>query len=228
MQIISLHIRNFKSIRDLTIKDIENSLILVGKNNTGKTGMLEAIRAVLGNYQVMESDFNEKKQNIEISMELSISEDDLHLLHSHGIISQYKRFDSWKREFELRLPSYQNQILSFTCIINRHGDVRYSDSIKKHNRYIPELLPRIYLIDTSRNLAPFQEDLLMFQEDEQLIRLRSNVCMFDSAKVCNQCFSCIGLINQKKLSELDLSETANLLEYKMYQLNLNDFARRVN
>lgn len=31
MQIKSLHINNFKSIRELEIRDVENSLILVGK-----------------------------------------------------------------------------------------------------------------------------------------------------------------------------------------------------
>lgn len=36
MQIQSLSIRNFKSIRELEILDVESSLILVGKNNTGK------------------------------------------------------------------------------------------------------------------------------------------------------------------------------------------------
>ena len=45
MQIISVHIKNFKSIEDMEITDIENALILVGKNNTGKTGILDAIRA---------------------------------------------------------------------------------------------------------------------------------------------------------------------------------------
>lgn len=35
MQIQSLSIRNFKSIRELEILDVESSLILVGKNNTG-------------------------------------------------------------------------------------------------------------------------------------------------------------------------------------------------
>lgn len=228
MQITALRIRNFKSIQDLEIHDIENSLILVGKNNTGKTGILEAIRAVMGNYQVLETDFNERKQNIEISMELSISDEDLALLHARGIISPYKRFDTWKKEFENRLPSYKDGILSFICIINRDGDIRYNDGFRKNNRYIPELFPQLYFIDTSRNLAPFQEDLLLFQEDEQLIRLRSNVCMFDTAKVCNHCFSCIGLINQKKPEDLDLSETAKLLEHKMYQLNLQDFTRKIN
>ena len=68
MQIKSIHIKNFKSIRDLSVCDIENALILVGKNNTGKTVILDAIRAVSGNYEVRATDFNEKKQNIEISM----------------------------------------------------------------------------------------------------------------------------------------------------------------
>ena len=35
MQIQSLSIRNFKFIRELEILDVESSLILVGKNNTG-------------------------------------------------------------------------------------------------------------------------------------------------------------------------------------------------
>ena len=73
MHINSLHIKNFKYIRDMEIRDIENALILVGKNNTGKTSVLDAIRAVNGSYQVRERDFNEKKQRVEISMSLSIS-----------------------------------------------------------------------------------------------------------------------------------------------------------
>ena len=48
MQITSLSIHNFKSIENLQIENIENALILVGKNNTGKTGILKAVRAALG------------------------------------------------------------------------------------------------------------------------------------------------------------------------------------
>ena len=47
MQITSLRIQNFKYIRDLEIPSIENALILVGKNNTGKTGILDAVRLSL-------------------------------------------------------------------------------------------------------------------------------------------------------------------------------------
>lgn len=228
MQITYLAIRNFKSIRDLEIRNIENALILVGKNNTGKTGILKAIRAALGSYPVSEGDFNTQNQNIEISMTLEISSEDLQLFHAHGIVSQYKRFETWKRDFCSRLPSFDGSFLTFTCIINRNRGIRYSDLVHKHNRFIPELLPRLYFIDTGRQLSAFQEDLLMFQEDEQLIRLRSHACIFRSSKICNQCFSCIGLINQKKPGDLQLCETAKLLEYQMYHLNLSDFSRRVN
>lgn len=228
MQITHLDIRNFRSIRKLEIKSIENALILVGKNNTGKTGILKAVRAALGNYPITKEDFNEKNQNIEISMTLDIDEEDLAQFHLHGTVSQYKRFDTWKKDFCAKLPSFDGRHLSFTCIINHSQDIRYHDGVRKHNRFIPELLPRLYFIDTSRQLTAFQEDLLMFQNEEQLRQLRSNTCIFSSSKLCNQCFSCIGLINQKKPEDLLIGETARLLEYKMYRLNLSDFSKKVN
>jgi len=228
MQIKSIHIKNFKSIRDLSVCDIENALILVGKNNTGKTVILDAIRAVSGNYEVRATDFNEKKQNIEITMALEITEEDLHLFHEHGSVSSYKRFDTWKRDFCEKLPGYVDGVLHFTCTINQNGKIRYDDGTHKNNRYIPEVLPKLHFIDTTRNVAPLQEDLLMFQESEDLNRLRTNTCVFNSAKTCNHCFQCIGLINQKKPEDLQVHETARLLEYKMYQLNLNRFAERIN
>lgn len=228
MQIKSLHIKNFKSIRELEISDIENSLILIGKNNTGKTVVLDAIRAVTGNYVAKETDFNEKKQNIEIKMTLEITEEDLHQFHAHGSVSGYKRYESWKNDFCEKLPSFVNGKLTFTCSINCNGKIRFLDGSHKNNRYIPEILPKLHFIDTTRNIASFQEDMLVFQKSEELTRLRSNACMFDAAKTCNYCFSCIGLINQKKPDDLQLYETARLLEYKMYQLNLSEFSQKVN
>ncbi len=228
MQIESLHIKNFKSIRELEILNIENSLILVGKNNTGKTVVLDAILAVTGNYQVKESDFNERKQTIEISMTLGITEEDLHQFHDYGIVSSYKRYDSWKRDFCEKLPAFCDGKMVFTYCINHNGKVRYEDGYHKNNRYIPDVLPKLHMIDTTRQLNSFQNDLLMFQKTEELIQLKSNTCMFDAAKSCNRCFSCIGLINQKQPKDLQVYETARLLEYKIYQLNLSEFAQRVN
>ena len=167
MQITRLAIRNFRSIHSLEIGGIENALILVGKNNTGKTGILKAIRAALGNYPIAKEDFNEKNQNIEIWITLEITEQDLAQFHLSGIVSQYKRFDAWKRDFRAKLPSFDGHEISFTCVFNHNQAVRYQDNARKHNRFIPELLPRLYFIDTGRQLTAFQEDLLLFQDEEQ-------------------------------------------------------------
>ncbi|MBQ9984177.1 MAG: AAA family ATPase [Lachnospiraceae bacterium] len=228
MQIHSLCIKNFKSIQELEIQDIENSLILVGKNNTGKTAVLDAIRAVTGHYAVGEHDFNEKRQNIEIDMVLQITEEDLQQFHAQGLVSGYKKYDAWEREVRYLLPSFQGDTLSFTCVINHSGKVRYDDGVSKQNPHIFEILPKLHFIDTTRNIASFQEDLLIFQKSKELSCLRSNRCMFDEAKNCNHCFSCIGLINKKKPEELQLHETAKLLEYKIYQLNISEFTKKMN
>ncbi|SEQ40668.1 AAA domain-containing protein, putative AbiEii toxin, Type IV TA system [Lachnospiraceae bacterium RM5] len=106
MQIRAMTIKNFKSVRCLEIKDIENACIFVGKNNTGKTVVLDAIRAVAGEYSIKDENFMESGENIEITMTLEVKKEDLELLNARGIISKYKKFENWYEEFMERLPSY--------------------------------------------------------------------------------------------------------------------------
>ena len=228
MQIKFLNIKNFKSIRELEIKDVENCLILVGKNNTGKTVVLDAIRAVTGNYKIKETDFNERRQNIEITMTLQITEEDLRQFHNYGRVSNYKNYESWLRDFQKKLPCFQNGNLTFTCSFNLNGTIRYDDGRNKNNDYILQVLPKVHFIDTARKLKSFQEDFFLLRQAEELRHLRSNICMFDSSRKCNQCFQCIGLINQKSPETMSLRETALLLEYKMYQLDLEALSQKVN
>lgn len=228
MQITYLGIKNFKSIQELEVQNIESALILVGKNNTGKTVVLDAIRAVTGDFAVTEKHFNERKQNIEIAMRLQISEDDLHLFHAQGIVSSYKKYDLWYHEFCEKLPSFVDGELHLVCTFNHNGKVCYEDGTHKNNRYIKEVLPKIHFIDTTRNLSSFQEDLLLFQKSADLVQMKNNSCMFDASKICNHCFNCIGLINKKSPEQLAVHETARLLEYKMYQINMSDFSQKVN
>ena len=228
MRIRFLNIKNFKSIRELEITDVENCLILVGKNNTGKTVVLDAIRAVTGNYKVKETDFNEKRQNIEITMMLQITDEDLHQFHNYGLVSHYKKYDSWIRDFRKKLPCFSNGELKFTCSFNQNGSLRYEDGISKHNPYIVQILPKVHFIDTARKLKSFQEDFFLLRQARELEQLRTNTCVFDASRKCNQCFQCIGLINKKSPQELSLRETALLLEYKMYQLDLEELSKKVN
>ena len=75
MRITELHIYHFKSIREIHLTEIENVLILVGQNSSGKTCILDAIRAVMGNYVIAPEDFNEKRQKIEIEAEIELDEE---------------------------------------------------------------------------------------------------------------------------------------------------------
>lgn len=228
MKISEIHIRNFKSIRDMHIADVENALILVGQNNTGKTTVLDAIRAAGGDYEISPDDFGEDHANIEISISLEFLEEDLSQMHRKGMVSRYRKWDAWLQDFEKKLPSFCEGILSFTMIANRDGRIRFDDGYKKDNRYIKEVFPSIYYIDTERSLEQLQRDLLLLQENELLQRMRAGSCMFSSAKKCNYCFSCIGLIEKKKPEEMNVFEAAKLLDYKLYQLNLDEFAQKVN
>lgn len=210
------------------IENIENALILVGQNNTGKTAVLEAVQAVGGIYRIQPEDFQKDYPNIEIFVTLEITEEDLKILHQSGCISSFRRYDIWFQDFCKKLPSYQNGELYFEFVANRDGKIRYGDGVKKNNPYIRQVFPRIYHVDAQRDLNQLQSDILLLQEDELLKKLRADCCMFERAKKCNNCFSCIGLINQKKPEELDAFETAKLLDYKLYQLNLNQFSQKVN
>lgn len=228
MRIAELKVRNFKAIRELTAQNIENALILVGQNNTGKTTVLDAIRAVVGAYRILPEDFREDFANIEIDMTLAFSEEDLDWMRQNGVVSQYKRRELWRKDFLKKLPTFDGERVSFTFVANKEGWVRLTDGIQKNNPYLQEILPRIYYMDAERELDQLQRDLLMLQEDAILKRMRADTCMFNQAKKCSHCYSCIGLIHRKLPEELDAFETAKLLDYKLYRLNLDAFAKRVN
>lgn len=57
---------------------------------------------------------------------------------------------------------------------------------------------------------------------------RDKVCIYDKSIECNHCFKCIEDIAQKTGGELSVHETAKLMEYKLYKVNLGNFADTVN
>ena len=97
----------------MELSEIDSALILVGKNNTGKTSVLDAVRLMAGGREALGGDFDENGQNIEIETELKIEEEDLHLFHSQAIVSAYRRFEIWKRDFEKKLPSSSAEKILF-------------------------------------------------------------------------------------------------------------------
>ena len=70
MKISYLRIKNFKSIKETVIDNIDDVLILVGRNNSGKSVILDAIRAVSGDYCITQNDFYSTEGNIIIEVHL--------------------------------------------------------------------------------------------------------------------------------------------------------------
>ena len=59
MKIESLRIRNYKFIRELEIKQLEDACIFIGRNSVGKTAILDAILTSCGQKEVLPKHFNE-------------------------------------------------------------------------------------------------------------------------------------------------------------------------
>ena len=228
MQIKKLRIRNFKSISDIRLKNIENVLILVGRNNTGKSAILEAIQAVKGDYRISLSDFRDDYPNIDIELDLEITQEDLHFLHEAGLVGSFRKYDKWLEDFYSLFPSYKDGILNFHFIVNRDGKTRYEDGFQKNNTLISRLIPDIYSMDADRSITEWQNNLFFLKENDMIRQMKGDRCIFDRQKPCNRCFSCIGLIHRKKPEELSAFETIRLFDYKMYQMNLNDFVVKMN
>ena len=227
MKILSFEIRNFRSIQTLKFDNLKEALILVGHNGVGKTSILEALCAVFGCYTIVPEDFHSSKANIDVAMELEFSNEDYLFLHHEKKVSLFKRYDMWFQEFQDRLPSLQENRLFFTFSTNYQGQIRYSDGYKKHNKYIPTILPRIYFLDERRDLEKLQKEILAVSESSMFQKMKTKSCIFDESKQCNYCFSCMGLINKKSPAELTALETEKLLEYKLYRLNLGGLSKKV-
>ena len=79
MKIKSVHIHNFRSIHDLKIS-LSDYSIMVGKNNVGKSNIVDAIRCFYGDVKYEESDVCKRRKDndmdpwIEIEYDLSASE----------------------------------------------------------------------------------------------------------------------------------------------------------
>lgn len=228
MRISRLKIRNYKSIKELYIEDVDNAVIFVGKNNTGKTVVLHAILAMAGEKVIDRNDFHDPGRNIEIEVSLEILQEDLEVFHAKGIISRCKSEEKWMKEFCNRLLSYAENELRFTFVATPDGKVFYNDGNSKNNQYIKKILPKIYFIDNSRNLEVLEKDIFHFQGNQSMAELKEQTCIYAQTKKCNHCFDCIKLIEKKCPMELSAAETTRLLEYKLFHMNLNEFSEKLN
>ncbi len=237
MKINRIRIQNFKSICSIHLTNLENALILVGKNSTGKTTILDAVRAVSGDYRIGAKDFRENHPDIVIEIALEITEEDLKYLYLQKKVSRMRDYENWLSEFQEKLPSFQENLLEFTYTVSYSGEIIYSDGIalkeetlalRVGNPYLKEVFPKVYYLDSQRDISKFQSDLLLWMENDMMKEMRADHCMLKQKKNCDRCFDCIEHIEKKSTARLNAFETAKLLEYKLYQINLDDFSKNMN
>ena len=162
MKIEGIKIKNYKFIKELQIEQMENVCILIGRNSTGKTMILDAIMAAFGLKECTEREFHESDKNVEITVKLFFSQEDLMMIHRLGQVSRYKRYELFYQDFCNKFPSFQNNVLTFTFVANKNSKVRYSDGIKKDNPFIKKILPKIYFIDNRREIKEIHSIELAF------------------------------------------------------------------
>lgn len=66
-QLTNIHIKNYRSIKDSGDIPITKLFALIGKNNTGKSAFLKAIRVLFGDLEIEASDFHKDATAIEIT-----------------------------------------------------------------------------------------------------------------------------------------------------------------
>ncbi|NJE55342.1 DUF2813 domain-containing protein [Thermococcus sp. 21S9] len=81
LRLIGLKIKNYRSIKELPedkeYQEIENFVTIIGKNDAGKSNILNAIRIVLENVRVTKEDFHKNtNENIEISLIFDVTDND--------------------------------------------------------------------------------------------------------------------------------------------------------
>lgn len=96
MNLEKITIKNFRSIKEQVIKIEHNCIILVGKNEAGKSNILKAIAAVFGEYKISDNDKRKriKNETIEdylIDVDIQLSDNDINEI-AKRFIEKYPLF----------------------------------------------------------------------------------------------------------------------------------------
>jgi AAA15 family ATPase/GTPase len=128
VQIQYIHIKNFRSLQDVKLTGLGNLVVIVGKNSSGKSNLLEALRIFFGDFSVIGGNtagldeyywFNKKTDNL-IEFEINIRLSDEELKH----VFAAKRFQELQKyqEFSAMLDIKRNlnkagawETLSLVC-----------------------------------------------------------------------------------------------------------------
>ncbi|KZL89404.1 AAA family ATPase [Clostridium magnum] len=74
MEIREIQIKNFRSVKEISINNITKIMGFLGKNNSGKSAILNAIRMFWGELELTEDDFHKKSDNIDLKISFEVND----------------------------------------------------------------------------------------------------------------------------------------------------------
>lgn len=230
MQFQTILIKNFKSIQQIEMTDIQRAFILIGKNNVGKTSILNAILTLVGKYEPQIEDFRKANVPIEISGTLNLDERDILYFYQNKKISEERDFNLWYLKFQEKFPSfhetyrkknYVRGTIFFAYQLFSNGEKRIGENLGEQNPYIEIVFPKIYFVDYNRDMTEIQKDIWEFQGNQELEFLKEN------GTTCKGKEDILSL--EKKTGEqMSISDLFSLLEYKISNINLAPFCEKLN
>ena len=87
MQITNVKIKNFRSLKDISL-NLQKYSILVGANNVGKSNVIDAIRFFFGQYSVKENDKtigSSENEPIQVSITFELTDREIKTLPENHI-----------------------------------------------------------------------------------------------------------------------------------------------
>ena len=227
MRITRLHIWNFKSLRDLRAENVERALVLVGRNNTGKSSVLESVKLALSGAAPKETDYGDYGGEIRIGMTLELTAADLSRLYQDGCVSGEREEEAWQREFGRRLNADGNNVIFEYRAEQDQKRAAYFTG-DRENPAVREIFPEVIAIGSDRDPQALEQSLLWLQADEDLKLLKDRRCLLDPARLCRHTFTCIPQISEKTAGDLNAAELCRLFEYRMSRTSAEKFAGLVN
>lgn len=145
MKIQSITINNFRSIKSETIQFDTNCLILLGKNESGKSNVLKAIAALFGLYTVTNKDKRKKIENEKITdyfirAKFEYDETDIKNLYDN-ILKKYPAIKNVTFQNDKGLFDYIKEELSliyYQIDIKDNSKAKFIHDTEKYSDVIPE------------------------------------------------------------------------------------------
>lgn len=134
MKIKEINISNFRGISEITINNIENALVLIGKNNSGKSAVLTAIRTFWGNYVPEVKDFHKDSEEITIQINFEITDEYFELMFFNDKVG-FSKVPSTNTDYNNSKNNTEWAEISFSDFKNFRTQNLSSDELTIKNKY---------------------------------------------------------------------------------------------